>query len=102
MVFVDENGMKCEVQYCVVSGDEPDKGLKHYIWTSKDKVNNVLKGLDENYDNILKDGGTVSFTNPDWKISFIKRNGNILSGSLEILIDDENSGIDLFNRLSGD
>lgn len=44
-----ENEGKCyEVQYCVILNQGPDKGLKHYVWVSKEQVKNAMKILDDN------------------------------------------------------
>ena len=89
-----------EVQYCVVLEEGSDKKIPHYVWASREKIEKTMKTLDENYSHILKKEGVVSFTNSDRKISFTKRNGVVLIGSLEILVYGKIPGISIFNELS--
>ena len=64
-----------EVQYCVVLEDEPDKGLKHYTWVSKEQVKNAMKILDDNADNLSLDCTveTTVFKHPTIHACFDKR-----------------------------
>lgn len=44
-----------EVQYCVVLEEGPDKGLKHYVWASKEQIKEAMRVLEDNADNLSLD-----------------------------------------------
>jgi hypothetical protein len=44
MVY-EENGQRCEYQYCVIPNQGKDKGIRQYVWASEEQIRNFMYNM---------------------------------------------------------